>query len=97
MRMFNRLGRREQTAAAPFVRQVWKDLESIANANDFQDLSYQIAMESTHKLVSHLRSRKVEFDENDVVFSLVGNGFVILLSVNLNDLKTIEIWSIKPI
>jgi len=94
--MFNRLERREQTAAAPFVRQVWNDLKSISGPNDFQNLAYQIAMESTHKLASHLRSREIDFDPDNVVFSVTGGGgYVLLFSVNLKDLETVEIWSIK--
>lgn len=95
--MFNRMDPNQRTQAAPFVRQVWDDLNSISGPNNFQDLSYQIAMESTKKLVAHLKSQKIKFDPDDVVFSLVGSGFVILFAINIKHLSTLEIWSIKPL
>lgn len=96
IRMFNRMAPNQRTRAADFVRQVRVDLQSISGPDDFQGLSYRIAMESTTKLVSHLQSRKIKFDPEDVVFSLEGSGFVILFAINLNHLSTLEIWSIKP-
>jgi hypothetical protein len=53
-------------------------------------------MESTHKLAIHLKSLNIQLDPDEVIFSLVGSGFVILFSINLKHLSILEIWSIKP-
>jgi hypothetical protein len=95
-KMFARMSPLEQKRAAPFIQQVWDDLKNISGPNVFQNLPYQIAMESTHKLAIHLKSLNIQLDPDEVIFSLVGSGFVILFSINLKHLSILEIWSIKP-
>lgn len=95
--MFNKMPRNDQRRAKPFVAQVWKDLKLVPGPNVFQTLPYRIAMETNSKLNRYLKQRNIQLDKDDVIFSLVGNGFVILFAVNTNNLSILEIWSIKPI
>jgi|GEM_PF-3643812 len=95
--MFNRMTREDQRRAKPFVIQVWEDLKQVSGPNAFQTLPYQISIETRSKLEKHLRKNKINLDPDDVVFSLVGNGFVIVFAVNTKSISTLEIWSIKPI
>ena len=94
--MFNKMNRHQQTLAKPFVQHVWDDLKNIPGPNDFRSLPYQIAMESNHKLAMHLKSKRIYLDPDDVIFSLVDSGFVILFSINLKHPSILEMWSIKP-
>jgi hypothetical protein len=95
--MFNKMARDEQNRAKPFVVQVWDNLKLVPNPHVFQTLPYQISMDTRSKLERHLKKRNIKLDPDDVVFSLVDSGFVILFAVNTNNLSILEIWSIKSI
>ena len=95
--MFNKMTRDEKSRAKPFVAQVWDDLKLVPGPYVFQKLPYRISMETRSKLERHLKKINAKLDSDDVVFSLVDSGFVILFAVNTKNLSILEIWSIKPI